>query len=107
MKISMKVLFLSICLAVLANCDNTSTKAVECELKGSSPYEKKTLERLGALKGKKYSWKDTDGHDYYFGICTAAENSKETDEGLVQINRNTTNRFVIGRLDDVDLEGTG
>jgi hypothetical protein len=102
--ISLKTFVLLFCLVVWANCDN---KASECELKGSSPYEKNILERLSVLKGEKYSWNDPDEHSYYFGICIAAEHSNASDEGLVQINRHNNNRFVIGRLDDVDLEGTG
>lgn len=107
-KISLKAFVFFVCLVVLVNCDNNSdNKTVECQLKGSSPYEKRTLERLSVLKGEKYTWEDPDAHTYYFGICTAAENSNANDEGLVQINRLNKNRFVIGRLDDVDLEGTG
>jgi len=107
-KISLKTFVLFSCLVVLVNCDNNpEKKASSCELKGSSPYEQRILQRLDALKGEKYSWEDPDEHSYYFGICTAAEHSNETDEGLVQINRSNNNRFVIGRLDDVDLEGTG
>lgn len=44
---------------------------------------------------------------YYFSVCQTAENAKEKSAGLIQINTDTNQTYVIGRLNDVDLEGVG
>jgi hypothetical protein len=53
-----------------------------------------------------YTWSSpSDEHEYYFTVCSKAPKATEVNEGLIQINRNTSKHFVLGRLDDVDLEG--
>lgn len=80
--------------------------ATECELSESSKHEKKLLERLNKLKDKKFTWED-DNHKYFFSICSQVENASFSDEAFVQIekNGNSPKRWVLGRLNDVDLEG--
>jgi hypothetical protein len=64
------------------------------------------LPRFLLLKNKQFTVSD-DEHDYFFGVCTAANNSDQSYDGLVQINRLTKDKFIIGRLNDVDIEGGG
>lgn len=46
-------------------------------------------------------------HIYYFGVCTKADNADKADEAFIQINKKSKNKYVLGRLNDVDLEGFG
>lgn len=48
-----------------------------------------------------------DEHVYSIGICTKAEDAKEVNIGILQTNIQTNKTFVIGRLDDVDVDGSG
>lgn len=88
----------------------TTTKATKlastCTLKESSPKEKTFLNEVLALDKKQFQWEDRD-HMYYFGVCTEADNAKEVNQAFVQINKKSKHQVVIGRLDDVDLEGFG
>lgn len=76
----------------------------ECVLSKSSSYEKSLLEKVNTLKGEKYTWEDDD-HQYFFSICSTAENAEEKDQGFIQMNKKQKKKFVLGRLNDVDLEG--
>ncbi len=51
-----------------------------------------------------YAYSD-DEHQYYFTVCSKSEKADDVDQGFVQINKATKRKFVLGRLDDVDLEG--
>jgi hypothetical protein len=42
---------------------------------------------------------------YYFTICSKADNALNDDEGFIQKNRESGKIFVLGRLNDIDLEG--
>jgi len=91
-----------------APTNNTSaTPITDCTLNKSSDTEKKLLE---ALKNKKFTTKqfkfNDDEHYYSFGLCTKAQDANKTNEGMVQKNIKTNFTYIIGRLDDVDLEGT-
>lgn len=79
--------------------------ATQCELSESSKHEKKLLERLNKLKNMNFTWED-DHHRYFFSICSQAKNAAFPDEGFIQIEKtNKSRQWVIGRLNDVDLEG--
>jgi len=54
---------------------------------------------------QRFTWSDSE-HFYSFGLCTKATNATVEDEAMIQIRKNSTDKFVIGRLDDVDLEGS-
>jgi len=88
----------------------STTKATKlastCTLNESSPKEKSFLDKVLAHDKKQFQWEDRD-HMYYFGVCTKANNAKEVNQAFVQINKKSRNQVVIGRLDDVDLEGFG
>ncbi|RNA23752.1 cation-dependent mannose-6-phosphate receptor [Brachionus plicatilis] len=88
---------------------STTTKphATDCELSDSSKHEQKLLERLSQLKGKKFTWEDKE-HKYFFSVCSKAENASLPNEAFIQVDKesNGKKQWVIGRLDDVDLEGT-
>jgi len=97
---------------IFVKCDdNTTTTAApiirfpECNLKKSSPEERALLEQIRPLQNSRFTWEDEE-HKYYLGVCTRAETSNEVDEALVQVNKKNQNRFVLGRLNDVDLEGS-
>ena len=40
-------------------------------------------------------------------MCGTAQNGKQANEAVVQQNIKNKNTFVLGRLNDVDVEGTG
>lgn len=88
----------------------TTPQAVQlastCTLNQASPFEKSLLTKVLTLDKKKFSWEDKD-HLYYFGVCTEAEHAKNVNEAFVQINKQTNVQIVLGRLDDVDIEGFG
>ena len=90
----------------LTSSSSSTSKSIsgECKLSKASEHETSLLAKLNILKGEKYTWNDTD-HAYYFTICSRADNSRNENEGFLQINRKTGKSFVLGRLDDVDLEG--
>ena len=54
----------------------------------------------------RFTLEDRD-HTYYFGVCTKSDNAKNADEAFIQINKKTKKQVVIGRLNDVDIEGFG
>lgn len=83
-----------------------SKTASSCTLNESSPYEKSLLKEVMQLDKKQFSWDDGD-HKYYFGVCSKSENSNNNDEAFIQINKKSNNYVVIGRLNDVDIEGFG
>jgi hypothetical protein len=37
-------------------------------------------------------------------VCARAPNATKDDEGFIQVNKQTGKKFVIGRLNDVDIE---
>lgn len=78
--------------------------ATDCQLSKSSQHENKLLDILNKFKGEKYSFDDGE-HQYYFTICAKSEKGGQTNEGFVQMNKKSNQTFVLGRLDDVDLEG--
>ncbi len=80
--------------------------ASTCTLNQASSVEKSLLNKVLALDKKKFTWQDKE-HLYYFGVCTQAENAKNVNEAFVQINIQTKVQIVLGRLDDVDIEGFG
>lgn len=55
---------------------------------------------------KRFKTQDNE-HEYHFGVCTKAENANNKSDGFIQINIEKKKQFVIGRLDDVDIEGFG
>lgn len=79
--------------------------ATTCTLNKSSPQEKGLLTRVLNLGNKQLTIEDGD-HEYFFGICTKADNALKSDEAFIQVNKKTKKQVVIGRLNDVDLEGT-
>lgn len=64
------------------------------------------MSKVLALDKKKFTWEDKD-HRYYIGVCTQADNAKNINEAFIQVNKVTKKQVVLGRLDDVDLEGFG
>lgn len=88
----------------------TTTQTIQlastCTLNQASPFEKSLLTKVLTLDKKKFQWEDKD-HLYYFGVCTEAEHAKFVNEAFVQINKQTNVSIVLGRLDDVDIEGFG
>ncbi len=88
----------------------TTTHGVQlastCTLNQASPFEKNLLTQVLALDKKKFTWEDKD-HLYYFGVCTQADHAANVNEAFVQINKQTNVSLVLGRLDDVDIEGFG
>ena len=52
----------------------------------------------------RFTWEDSD-HRYFFGVCTKADQAKFDNEAFIQINKKSNRSVVIGRLEDVDLEG--
>ena len=88
----------------------TTTQAVQlastCTLNQASPFEKSLLSKVLVVDKKKFTWEDKD-HLYYFGVCTQAEYATNVNEAFVQINKQTKVQVVLGRLDDVDIEGFG
>ncbi len=89
---------------------STTTHGVQlastCTLNQASPFEKNLLTQVLALDKKKFTWEDKD-HLYYFGVCTQADHAANVNEAFVQINKQTNVSLVLGRLDDVDIEGFG
>lgn len=84
----------------------TTTKApaiIDCNLSKSSPLEKEILDEISHMKGEKFQWEDND-HKYFFSVCSTAENSANSDEGFIQVNKASGKKFVLGRLNDVDFE---
>lgn len=77
----------------------------QCNLRKSSKREKELLAIIDQFTGRNFTVDDKD-HSYLFGVCVKAEPTGQADEGFVQINRNTLKTIVIGRLSDVDVEGT-
>ncbi|CAF0730628.1 unnamed protein product [Brachionus calyciflorus] len=77
--------------------------ATGCELSKSSQHEKQLLTKINQLKDKNFQFEDNE-HKYFFSICSKAQNANQTNEALVQMNKKTNKTFVLGRLDDVDLE---
>ena len=51
----------------------------------------------------RFKTNDSD-HTYFLTVCGQAEHSSSPDVGLMQINEKQGKTFIIGRLDDVDLE---
>lgn len=80
--------------------------ASTCTLNQASTIEKGLLKTVLMLDKKQFTWEDSD-HMYYFGVCTQAANAKNVNEAFVQINKKSNNSVVLGRLDDVDIEGFG
>lgn len=84
----------------------TPPKSDKCNIGKGSKQEENLLSNLTSIMGKSYLWSSlTDEHEYYFTVCGKAPKATDVNEGLIQINRNTSKHFVLGRLDDVDLEG--
>lgn len=77
-----------------------------CNLQKRSNREKKILEKLLALNISKHFTVKDDEHVYDIGICSKATNDSAADVGVLQKNIKTTKTFIIGRLDDVDIEGS-
>lgn len=89
----------------------TTTKAASqtsstCTLNESSSREKGLLNKVLALDKKQFKVEDLD-HEYYFGVCTKANEAEKSDEAFIQVNKKSRKQVVIGRLNDVDLEGFG
>lgn len=93
-------------LITTTSTESPKKKADTCTLNRSSPNEKIYLNKVMNLDKKQFVWEDKD-HMYYFGVCTKAANAQNVDEAFVQINKENKNQVVIGRLNDVDLEGFG
>lgn len=85
----------------------TPTKLADtCTLNRSSKIEKNLLSTVLKIDKKQFTVEDKD-HIYYFGVCTKAENADNVDEAFIQMNKKSKTKYVLGRLNDVDLEGFG
>ena len=115
-KIISSLLLLAVCLTCVvfsAPTDDTTTSTttttaksntqIGCNLSKSSELEQQLLAKVNQIKGQKFEWSDED-HKYYFSVCSTADNSDSSDVGFVQVNSKGV-KFVLGRLNDVDLEG--
>lgn len=116
-KIISSLLLLAVCSVVFsAPTDDTTTTTsttttttaksnteIVCNLSKSSELEQQLLAKVNAIKGHKFEWSDDD-HKYYFSVCSTADNADSSDVGFVQVNSKGV-KFVLGRLNDVDLEG--
>ncbi len=78
----------------------------KCHLKESSEYEIELLNELEnlSLLNKRYTTSDSD-HYYNFGICKKAQDSVNDDVGLIQINKEKGDKYIIGKLSNVEIEG--
>lgn len=111
------IILVSLSLVLLVRCDpipttTTTTTApspsanndTECFLSKSSDNEQRLLTRINLMKGLKYEWEDKD-HKYYFSVCATSDNAANKSDGFIQVNKDNNSTFVLGRLNDVDMEG--
>ncbi|OCT69763.1 hypothetical protein XELAEV_18036687mg [Xenopus laevis] len=82
----------------------------DCQLVGGdkkSAGEQAVLAKLAPLKGKRFEAKTKEGSDdykYSFVVCGRLSNdSKSTNEGLVQSKEGSTDTSVIGRINDTHI----
>jgi hypothetical protein len=75
-----------------------------CNIGAGSLREQSLLANLTAIKGDHFYYQDME-HAYYFTVCARSEQADLADQGFVQQNRASGKKFVLGRLNDVDLEG--
>lgn len=76
-----------------------------CSLAKSSKHEQELYQVLTKFAGLELTI-DDDHHTYYLTICQKNKFGKDEHDSFVQINKETNNTIVIGRISDVDLEGT-
>jgi hypothetical protein len=81
-------------------------KVNTCQLHKGSQSEESLLNNLTVIQGTQYYWNDTE-HEYFFTMCGPSNisDTNVTDTGFIQRNIKSKQKFVLGRLDDVDLEG--
>lgn len=84
----------------------SQTPNISCNLGKGNGNETKLLDKVNVMKGRKYEWEDRD-HKYYFSVCSTASSTLTlgATDGIIQVNKESNNIFVLGRLNDVDLEG--
>lgn len=75
-----------------------------CNIGAGSVHEQSLLKNLDNILGEHFYFEDKE-HAYFFTVCSKSEQADKPDEGFIQQNRKTKDKFILGRLDDVDLEG--
>jgi len=80
--------------------------ASDCNLDTRSPHEEELLKRIEPLKGKNYNTTNGD-YTYYFAICDTpkAAKNKTANSSIIQEKLDKSQQFILGKLNDVDLEG--
>lgn len=88
----------------------TYSAATECTIRQHNSTdadhagEKKLLELLKPLNGKKFQAKD-ENYTYTFGFCTKADNKSADGVGLMQYANSGIQNFSLGRYDAVGIMG--
>jgi hypothetical protein len=82
----------------------TESSFGKCRLINDDEYEKSLIPLFLSLKNKQFHVSN-DEYDFFLGICVTANNSDHSEVGLVQIDKKSGEKYVIGRLSDVTIEG--